>query len=191
MIILEIEEAEPVRDGTSRAGLYLAYVGDDFICASRWPFLDGARQLLAWGYDPDTPLNMRHKGSNTLSFVTTTIGLAAAWSVEESRMRFRKFTVPKPRTIDANGCDRTTERLGEIDTHIEPPDSRTPLYGLYAPPTMRTDKASKRTLFRPILDHIRQLEAEAKTKSQPGRIRPNKSRPVKYGEREQSSSPRR
>jgi hypothetical protein len=63
------------------AGTYLGYAGDESIVASRQPFLDGARRLLARGYDPQESYNMRWANSATLSFVTTTIGQAAAFSV--------------------------------------------------------------------------------------------------------------
>jgi hypothetical protein len=58
---------------------------------SRQPFLDGARALLARGYDPPMPYNMRHANSDVLSFVTTTIGHAAGLSVNADRTRFQKF----------------------------------------------------------------------------------------------------
>jgi hypothetical protein len=76
-----------------KAGRFLGYVGDELIVpSSRQPFLDGARVLLARGYDPATPYNMRHANSEVLSFVTTTIGQAAGLTVDEgTRLRFRKF----------------------------------------------------------------------------------------------------
>jgi hypothetical protein len=92
MTVLVIEEAPPHKNGESRAGMYVGYIGDDLIVASKQPFLDGARALIAAGYDPDEPYNMRREGSDTLSFVTTTIGHAAAFSVSEdgNGMRFKK-----------------------------------------------------------------------------------------------------
>jgi hypothetical protein len=75
-----------------KAGRFLGYAGDEFIVQSRQPFLDGARALLARGHDPATPYNMRHAGSDVLSFVTTTIGHAAGLSVNDARTpRFQKF----------------------------------------------------------------------------------------------------
>ena len=41
-------------------GKYDAYIGSDFICRSREPLFDGARVLLARGYNPDTMLTTRH-----------------------------------------------------------------------------------------------------------------------------------
>jgi hypothetical protein len=78
---------------SGRAGRFLAYVADDLIVTSRQPFLDGARALLARGYDPATPYNMRHADSDALSFVATTIGHAAGLSVVDAATgtRFGKF----------------------------------------------------------------------------------------------------
>jgi len=76
---------------SGRAGRFLGYLGDELIVTSRHPFLDGARALLARGYDPATPYNMRHANSDVLSFVTTTIGHAAGLSINADRTRFQKF----------------------------------------------------------------------------------------------------
>jgi hypothetical protein len=77
---------------SSRAARFFGYLGDDLIVTSRQPFLDGARALLARGYDPATPYNMRHANSDALSFVTTTIGHAAGLSVSDARTpRIQKF----------------------------------------------------------------------------------------------------
>jgi hypothetical protein len=81
---------------SGRAGCFLGYVDDQLIVTSRQPFLDGARALLARGYDPATPYNMRHANSGALSFVTTTIGHAAGLSVSEARAtRFRLSGQPR------------------------------------------------------------------------------------------------
>ena len=82
---------ELVIDPAGKAGLFLGRVGSEAIVRSRQPFLDGARVLLACGYDPATPYNMRHANSSTLSFVTTTLGRAAGSSVNADRTRFQKF----------------------------------------------------------------------------------------------------
>jgi hypothetical protein len=85
---------------SGKPGRFFAYVRDELIVTSRQPFLDGARALLARGYDPATPYNMRHASSATLSFVTTTIGHAAGLRVSDTRTpRFQKF-VPFKGPID-------------------------------------------------------------------------------------------
>jgi hypothetical protein len=50
-----------------KAGRFLGYVGDELIVTSCQPFLDGARALLACGYDPATPYNMRRADSDVPS----------------------------------------------------------------------------------------------------------------------------
>jgi hypothetical protein len=82
-----------VISAAGKPGRFLGYyIGDEFIVTSRQPFLDGARTLLARGYEPTTSYNMRHANSDALSFVTTTIGHAAALSVSDTRTpRFQKF----------------------------------------------------------------------------------------------------
>ena len=80
-----------VIEPAGRAGLFEGRVGDETVVRSRQPFLDGARVLLARGYDPATPYNVRHANSSTLSFVSTTLGRAAGLSVNADRTRFQKF----------------------------------------------------------------------------------------------------
>jgi hypothetical protein len=80
-----------VIDPAPKVGLFLGYVGGELIVRSRQPFLDGARALLARGYDPSTPCNMRHANLVTLCFVATTIGHAAGLRVADMRAQFRKF----------------------------------------------------------------------------------------------------
>jgi hypothetical protein len=84
---------ELVIDPAGTAGLFNGRVGHEVIVRSRQPFLDGARVLLARGYDPATPYNMRHARSRDPSFVTTTIGRAAGLRAVDdgSGMRLRKF----------------------------------------------------------------------------------------------------
>jgi hypothetical protein len=76
---------------SGKAGRFVGYIADELIVISRQPFLDGARALLARGYDPATPYNMRHANSDVLSFVTTTIGHVAGLSINADRTRFQKF----------------------------------------------------------------------------------------------------
>jgi hypothetical protein len=84
---------ELVIDPAGKAGLFSGRVGNEIVVRSRQPFLDGARVLLARGYDPATPYNMRHARSQVQAFVTTTIGHAAELRAADdgSGMRFRRF----------------------------------------------------------------------------------------------------
>jgi hypothetical protein len=92
---------------SGRAGRFLGYVDDELIVTSRQPFLDGARALLARGYDPATPYNMRHVNSDVLSFVMTTIGHSAGLSVSEARSSHssgrRQRRRPNDEPLQSNG----------------------------------------------------------------------------------------
>lgn len=57
---------------TQKPGRFLEYLGDELTVNGRQPFLDGARVSRARGHPPDTPYNMRHANSETMSFVTST-----------------------------------------------------------------------------------------------------------------------
>jgi hypothetical protein len=53
------------------------------ICAaSRTPYYDAARALLAEGVDPDTPLDLRHPGDSRAA-MTGKIGELALWTISE------------------------------------------------------------------------------------------------------------
>jgi hypothetical protein len=66
-----------------RPDTYAAWLNGRLIrTASRQPFLDAARVLMAAGHDPLTILQLRHAGSDTIS-LRTTIGAAAKLTVIE------------------------------------------------------------------------------------------------------------
>jgi len=69
-----------------------AFMGDRWLCRSWTPFLAGARVLAADGVPPETPLLMRHVGSDTIALIST-VGAAAALTVREGDgpMRFTRF----------------------------------------------------------------------------------------------------
>src|SRR5262252_2099245 len=62
----------------------LESIGEAIVRGSRQPLVDGARELLARGYDPATPLTMQHQGSTTCdSFKAAPIGEWAKWTYTE------------------------------------------------------------------------------------------------------------
>ena len=67
-----------------RRGLFDAYFDGRWLCRSHAPLLSAARVLLAEGIPPETPIMMRHQGSETIS-LRSTVGGAAALVVESSR----------------------------------------------------------------------------------------------------------
>jgi hypothetical protein len=73
-MIVTIVEVGPTRFSAS-------YEGEE-LCVSRTPLLGAARVLIERGVDPATELDMKHQGSDVVSF-RTTVGIASALSVSE------------------------------------------------------------------------------------------------------------
>jgi hypothetical protein len=71
-------------DSPGRFTARLESTGELIVASTRQPLVDGARVLLAQGFDPDTPLTMRHQGSAHDSFQPLPIGQWAGWTYEES-----------------------------------------------------------------------------------------------------------
>jgi len=59
----------------------------EVVVLSHQPLVDGARELLARGFDPATPLTMRVSGIPYDSFLPLPIGEWAKWTYSESEMR--------------------------------------------------------------------------------------------------------
>jgi hypothetical protein len=86
-----------------RLGAFSAYLetGDALVAGSRQPVVDGARELLARGFDPNTPLTMRHEGKAYDSFQPMPIGHWAKWTYKEREKggmaveRWMPFAVPR------------------------------------------------------------------------------------------------
>jgi hypothetical protein len=91
-----------VVSSTKSAGYFQARLqqsNEVLVKNSRQPFLDGARVLVAKGYDPNTSLVMKHMGSDIVA-LRAPLGMAAKLSVEEGPHgpRFVGFrTDPKTR----------------------------------------------------------------------------------------------
>jgi hypothetical protein len=75
-------EADPQRVGRFTARL--ESTGGLIVTSTRQPLVDGARELLARGFDPATLLTMRHDGSTHDSFQPLPIGQWVGWTYEES-----------------------------------------------------------------------------------------------------------
>ena len=74
----EITFRKATRPGT----FWPIYCGEKLTNATRQPFFDGARALLADGVNPEWALIGRHEGSQTIA-LQSTVGEAAKWSVSE------------------------------------------------------------------------------------------------------------
>jgi hypothetical protein len=66
-----------------RFSAYLESTGAPVVTGSKQPIADGARELLAHGFDPATPLTMRHDGSSHDSFTPLPIGKWAKLTYQE------------------------------------------------------------------------------------------------------------
>ena len=71
-------------DSAGRFTAGLESTGEVIVASTRQPLVDGARELLARGFDPSTPLTMRHEGKHYDSFQPLPIGKWAGWTYEES-----------------------------------------------------------------------------------------------------------
>jgi hypothetical protein len=86
------------------AGRFIARLertGELIVASSRQPLVDGARALLAQGFDPGKPITMRHEGKAYDSFEPLPIGQWAKWTYKErergglSVERWMPFAVPR------------------------------------------------------------------------------------------------
>jgi hypothetical protein len=95
-VTIEIE-VTPHLEGRVHRERFEARVGERLLCVSRQPLLDAARLLIREGHDPATRLVMKHAGSTTTA-MTTTVGIAARFTVEDGvrdRPRFRRWHPPR------------------------------------------------------------------------------------------------
>ena len=71
------------RHGNRLRGRLVAMLGDQQLCVSSNPFQAAASVLINAGYDPDLPIAGRPAEAN-FDTLTSTIGAAATWTIEES-----------------------------------------------------------------------------------------------------------
>src|SRR5712664_4052890 len=75
--------------------------GEVIVSSTRQPLVDGARELLARGFDPTTPLTLRHEGKAYDSFQPLAIGKWAKWTYKEREKgglaveRWMPFAAPR------------------------------------------------------------------------------------------------
>jgi hypothetical protein len=87
-----------------KAGRFAARLestGEPIVASTRQPLVDGARALLARGFDPATPLTMRMEGKAYDSFQPLPIAEWAKWTYKEREKgglaveRWMPFAVPR------------------------------------------------------------------------------------------------
>ena len=76
---------EPDPEKAGRFAARLESTGEVIVASTRQPLVDGARELLARGFDPATPLTMRHEGKAYDSFQPLPIGKWAGWTYTRAR----------------------------------------------------------------------------------------------------------
>jgi hypothetical protein len=81
----------------------LESTGELIVERTRHPLVDGARELLARGLDPATPLTVRHEGKSYDSFQPLPIGKWAGWTYEERDRDGLRCVRWMPRAIHAEG----------------------------------------------------------------------------------------
>jgi hypothetical protein len=91
------------RDGHRLPGRFDAVIdGKVIVPATRQPFLDGARALLAEGANPEATIVLKHAGSPT-ECLRARLGAAAKLTVEESNRGKPTFRRWKPRPLSPEG----------------------------------------------------------------------------------------
>ena len=91
------------RHGARLHGKFVVTLDGRQLCISSQPLLDGARVLINEGVDPATPIATRHAGAD-FDAMTSTVGAAAKWTVEEGERVGPRFACWKafPRSdVDA------------------------------------------------------------------------------------------
>jgi hypothetical protein len=106
-----------------RPGFYAADLGGcRVVAASRQPFLDAARALLALGVPPGAALAARHVGSAIVA-MRSTVGEAAALAVEETDdrgLRLRRWRA-HPKAACGGACETENARSDAAECE-EPAD---------------------------------------------------------------------
>jgi hypothetical protein len=91
----------PEADSPGRFTARLESTGEPIIASTRQPLVDGARVLLARGFDPTALLTMRHKGSAHDCFQPMPIAEWAKWTYKEREKgglaveRWMPFAAPR------------------------------------------------------------------------------------------------
>jgi hypothetical protein len=127
-----------------RFGAHLERTGAPVVTASKQPLADGARELLARGFDRRMLLTVRHEGSAHDSFQPLPIGSWAGWTYEEGERTSLRLVPWMPFPAGAGTQKSTSEQPGVPNPAPEQNDctkrhSRRPL-------DARHDKAARSTL---------------------------------------------
>ena len=96
-----------------RFSAHLESTGEVIVSNSKQPLVDGARELLAAGFNPRTPLTMRHDSSSHDSFEPLPIGKWAGWTYEEGERTTLRAALWMPFPAGA-GTQKSTSKLFDV-----------------------------------------------------------------------------
>jgi hypothetical protein len=102
-------EADPQKAGRFTA--QLEGTGQLLVANTRQPLVDGARELLARGFDRAPPLTLRMEGKAYDSFAPLPIGQWAKWTYTESEKHALKRQRWMPLPVDREGQKSGSEPL--------------------------------------------------------------------------------
>jgi hypothetical protein len=91
---------EPDPEKAGRFVARLESTGEVVVASTRQPLVDGARELIAYGFDPNTPLTMRMEGKAYDSFQPLPIGKWAKWTYKEGEKDALRRTAWMPLPTD-------------------------------------------------------------------------------------------
>jgi hypothetical protein len=125
----------------------LESTGELIVAGSRQPLVDGARELLARGFDPATTLTMRMEGKTYDSFQPLPIGEWAKWSYAEGEKTPLQRQRWKPREMPIAACPE--EQKSGVEAPVVPnprPEAnsllRAPVVDARLPPRFGADQPS-------------------------------------------------
>lgn len=101
-----------------RAPSFAAHLDGELVVRSAQPLYDGARELLARGYDPEALLTLRHDYAETDSFKPKPIGELARWTVHERADRGLQLCKwsPMPERLTAGAPERASRPRAGVTT---------------------------------------------------------------------------
>jgi hypothetical protein len=115
-VLLVTPEADSQKAGRFTARLESS--GEDIVANTRQPLVDGARELLARGFDPATPLTMRMEGKTYDRFRPLPIGEWAKWSYAEGEKTPLQRQRWKPREMPIAACPE--EQKSGVEAPVVP-----------------------------------------------------------------------
>ena len=127
----------------------LESTGETIATNTKQPIVDGARELLARGFDSATPLTMRMEGKTYDSFQPLPIGEWAKWSYAEGEKTPLQRQRWKPREMPIAACPEEQKSGSEPSVVPNPhPQAnsllRAPVVDARLPPRFGADQPSER-----------------------------------------------